>query len=337
MLTRSAANTTRSGKKRGAAPGTIFNATAVKKHFHGIKFQSEIDIKVTAKSDPSGIPFRGLAPLMCPGWIAMMNSAETHDLSAVRAGSRVDPTKKCAPRMMSFCGLFECPTCGYGPTRARYWHLDPQEQAAVFQLVNHHAGSDIMREMMLAMGSDASHLSIKYHDGFNHALLKELLNRLNVLIDELQSFFHAIDVVKITELIKTHRNKFISDTEALGLVTDVAWALITGSNPVRARMSKLSYVDRVILFSGENYRDLKKFQRELRALVLKGYCASVENGDGHSLVTALGAWSDAQDSLRDSCAFTSVCNKFIHTLSYNKFDAFKDSYHLQLRAIINTV
>ena len=154
---------TRSGKKRSisAAPGKI-----IKRQFCDPELEPETDPKITIESDPSIIPFSLLAPLLCPGWMALTNPDKADGQCAIDAATRADPAKKCAPRMRACAMLFMCKDCKYGPTRGYHWTLDTAEQEAVFRSVEHHLGADIMQEMMTSMGSEASHLSIEYQDGF---------------------------------------------------------------------------------------------------------------------------------------------------------------------------
>ena len=333
---------TRSGKKRAApsaAPGNILNTIArqqrasAKRQCRDPELEPETDPRITL-ADPSIIPFRLLAPLLCPGWLALTRPTDSDGRCATDAATRADQARKCAPRMRWGCMLYKCGDCEYGPTRGYHWLLDPGAQVAVFEALRHHRGADVMQEMMRAMGSEASHLSIEYRDGFDNASLRGLLGTLNVLIAELWSFLDAIDAVKIAELVKMHRDKISSGVQVLGLVTDVAWDLITGSDPIKTRWSSLEYVPRVILGSGEDYRDLKQFQTSLRCLILEGYYASVSDGRGQSLMVALDAWSDTQDALKALCAFTSVCDDFISTLSYSKYVELKDSYQARLGSVV---
>ncbi len=163
-----------------------------------------------------------------------------------------------------------------------------------------------------------------------------VLGSLDVLIYELRRCLDAIDKVKIAELVKAHRDKIHRDTEAMGFVTDVAWALITRVDP-KPGVAVGNYVYRVIRSSVDEYSDWQQLQRGLRTLVSEGYdYSSVNNDNGRSLMAALDGWSSAQDALKGSCAFTSVCDDFIHTLSYNKFVDLKESYHIELGRVIKT-
>jgi len=142
--------------------------------------------------------------------------------------------------------------------------------------------------------------------------------------------------VKIAKLVKTHRDKIHRDTEVMGFVTDVAWALITRVDP-KPDVAWGDYVCRVIRSSVDEYSDWQQLQRGLRALALEGYdYSSVNNDNGQSLMAALDGWFSAQKALKTSCAFTSVCDDFIHTLSYNKFVDLKESYHIELGRVIET-
>jgi hypothetical protein len=331
----------RSGKKRAvpkAAPGNILNTTQApssKRLCCDPELEPETDPEITLASDPSIIPFRLLAPLVCPGWMALMHPDKADGPCAIKAAAFADPAKKCDPRMRCCALLFKCRTCRYGPTRPHHWTLDQRAQEGVFGSLQHHTGADIMQEMMGSMGSEVSHLSIEYRGGFKSAVLGRLVCSLDGLMRELRSFLNKIDARTLADLVWVHRAKIYQGSEVLELVTDIVWDLITKSDPGQAIMPTLEYVPRIIRCSGEPHSDWQQLESALRALALEGYDASVKER-GQSLMMALNAWSAAQGALKAQCAFTAVCEDFIHTLSYKKFVALKESYHIQWGRVIRT-